>query len=84
MISIMSRVAAVFHNPKDRAQTYRVNPLQIHTNAPDWVKADPLFQGLKADGSLEEIVNTAQKIKLENEPTAGVSPDGKKAPAKKG
>ena len=77
---ILSRVCADFRNKKGEV-IHRVTPadrLGFH-EAPDAIQEDPLFSMMLNDGSLEAVRSVSDQRKLESDPLAGITPEGKKA-----
>ena len=84
-MKILSRVCAEFTDGKGNV-IYRITPadrLVYKDDAPEAIRGDLLFRMLVADGSIEVIETAEQKKKLESDPTAGMTADGKKNPRKK-
>ena len=82
---ILSRVCAEFHDDRGRA-VFAVTPATRNTflEAPDSIRADPLFQLLLDEGSLEANLTPAARKALENDPAQGTDAAGRKAkPAEK-
>ena len=79
---IISRVCAEFHHPKTGEKIFAVTPADrlSFLNAPDSIKLDPLYELLRAEGSLEAVVSADQKMRLEGNPMAGFDPSGKRLP----
>ncbi len=79
---ILSRVCAEFHDDRGRA-VFTVTPATRNTfqEAPDSIRADPLFQLLRDEGSLEANLTPAARKALENDPTQGADASGRKAKA---
>ncbi len=81
-MTIIARVCAEFHHPKTGEKIFAVTPanrLSILT-APDEIQLDPLYELLRAEGSLEAVVSADQKMRLEGNPMAGFDPSGKRLP----
>lgn len=79
---ILSRVCAEFHDRAGQTLfTVRPGDLNSFLDAPETIRQDPLFDLLAADGSLEAVRSVEQKRQLEADPLAGITPEGKKAPA---
>ena len=78
-MTILSHVSVDFTD-KQRKIIFSVPPHLIDCvlTAPDEIQEDPIFDLLLADRSLEAVRTVSQKKVLENDPTAGVSADGKK------
>ena len=79
-MKILSRVCAEFRN-KHGDKIYTITPgnlLVLLDKVPDEIREDPLFRMLLADKSIEVIETDEQQKKLESNPTAGFTPDGKK------
>ena len=84
-MKILSRVCVEFKNKKGEV-VYRITPakrLVYLDDAPDSIKEDLIFDALVADGSLEVIDTPAKKKAAEQDPTAGMTAEGKKEPEKK-
>ena len=81
---ILCRVCAEFHDAKG-VPIFTVTPTRRNTfvMAPEAIREDPLFQMLVNDGALTADVTPAERRKLENEPMAGVTAEGKKLPKTK-
>ena len=79
---LSSRVCAEFHHPKTGEKIFVVTPADrlSFLNAPDSIKLDPLYELLRAEGSLEAVVSADQKMRLEGNPMAGFDPSGKRLP----
>ena len=84
---ILSRVCADFTDGNGRT-IFSINPpdLLSFLEAPEEIRLDPLFGLMIAEGSLEAVHSVDQRKKLENDPTEGVSAEGRKrgASARKG
>ena len=78
---ILSRVCAEFRDHTG-AVIHRVTPETRLTfrEAPEAIREDPLFQMLLNDGSLEAVVTSVQRKKLEAEPLEGTDATGRKVP----
>ena len=77
---IISRVAAQFKD-KTGVPIYTIGPADLNTilyNVPDAIRADPLYDLLVSDGSIETAETPVKKKALEQDPTAGIAADGKK------
>ena len=79
---ILSRVCAEFHD-KSGQTIFNITPQNLLSflTAPDAIQEDPLFRLMLADGSLEAVRSVDQRKKLENDPAAGVTAEGRKAAA---
>ena len=77
---LLSRVSAVFRDPKSGQTLFTVYPndRNCFLDAPEAIRADPLFDLLMADGSVEVVTRESQKKGLELDPTAGTDATGKK------
>ena len=81
---ILSRVCAEFRNKTGRV-IFRVTPRNLLSflEAPEEIREDPLFRMLQNDGSLEAVHSVRQERELANDPTEGMTAEGKKpSPAK--
>ena len=79
-MKILSRVCAEFCD-KNGDPIYRITPadrLVYKDDAPEAIRGDLLFQMLVADGSIEVIETVEQRKKLESDPTAGTTAEGRK------
>lgn len=78
-ITILCSVAADF---KSGGMTYSIGSkdLNIIKQAPEWIADTLLFKLLVKDGSMK-CVTSANRVQLENEPTLGISAEGKKVVA---
>ena len=80
-MKILSRVCADFHDQKGNV-IYRIRPadrLAYKDDAPEAIRDDLLFKMLVDDGSIEVVETVAQKKAIEQDPTAGMTADGRKA-----
>ncbi len=85
-MKILSRVCAEFKDQRGNV-VYRIGPadrLRYIDDAPEAIRQDLLFRMLVEDGSIEVIETAAQKKAMEQDPTAGVLADGRKASKVKG
>ena len=78
-MTILSHVCVDFYD-KQRNLLFSVTPSLINCvlTAPEEIQEDPIFDLLLADHSLEAVRSVAQKKQLENDPTDGVTAEGKK------
>ena len=78
-MTILSHVCVDFYD-KQRNLIFSVLPSHLNCllTAPDEIQQDPIFDMLLADHSLEAVRSVAQKKQLENDPTDGVTAEGKK------
>ena len=76
---ILSRVCAEFRDESGRF-AYEITPRMLHTfqEAPEGIRADPLFQLLINEGSLEAAVPAARRAELENDPVQDTDRTGKR------
>ena len=74
---ILSRVCAEFRNRLGQT-VFTITPAKLLSflEAPEEIQEDPLFSMMLADGSLEAVRSVEQRCTLENDPTAGIAPDG--------
>jgi len=79
-MTILSHVCVDFYDNR-RNLIFSVLPshLDCLLTAPDEIQQDPIFDMLLADHSLEAVRTVEQKKHLENDPTEGVTAEGKKA-----
>ena len=78
MMKIVSHVCAQFKGPDGRViRTVRPEERNDTVEVPEAIRQDPLFALLLQDGSLEIVETQAQQKRLENDPEAGIGPDGK-------
>ena len=77
---ILSHVCVDFHDAAYNT-IFRITPAQLNTliDAPDAIRKDPLFDLMVAEGSLRANLSLSDQRQLENDPTAGVTADGKEA-----
>ncbi len=77
---ILSHVCVDFHDAAYNT-IFRITPSQLNTliEAPDAIRKDPLFDLMVAEGSLRANLSLSDRRQLENDPTVGVSADGKEA-----
>ena len=77
---ILSRVCADFRAPGGEV-LFRVTPATRLTfqEAPESIRADPLFQMLLGDGSIEVAETVVRKRDLEADPMKGADASGKRA-----
>ena len=77
---ILTRVCAEFHNRSGQTVlTVRPGQLLSFLEAPEEIQEDPLFSMMLNDGSLEAVRSVSDQRKLESDPLAGITPEGKKA-----
>ena len=77
---ILTRVCAEFHNRSGQTVlTVRPGQLLSFLEAPEEIQEDPLFSMMLNDGSLEVVRSVSDQRKLESDPLAGITPEGKKA-----
>ena len=78
-MTILSHVCVDFYD-KQRNLIFSVLPSHLNCllTAPEEIQEDPIFDLLLADHSLEAVRSVAQKKQLENDPTDGVTAEGKK------
>ena len=78
-MTILSHVCVDFYD-KQRNLLFSVTPSLINCvlTAPEEIQEDPIFDLLLADHSLEAVRSVTQKKQLENDPTDGVTAEGKK------
>ena len=78
-MTILSHVCVDFYD-KQQNLIFSVSPnlLNCILTAPDEIQQDPIFDMLLADHSLEAVRTIDQKKHLENDPTEGVTAEGKK------
>ena len=81
-MTILSHVCVDFYD-KQQNLIFSVSPnlLNCILTAPDEIQQDPIFDMLLADHSLEAVQTIDQKKRLENDPTEGVTAEGKKPKA---
>ncbi len=81
-MTILSHVCVDFYD-KQRNLLFSVPPSLINCvlTAPEEIQQDPIFDMLLADHSLEAVRSVEQKKHLENDPTEGVTAEGKKPKA---
>ena len=81
-MTILSHVCVDFYD-KQQNLIFSVSPnlLNCILTAPDEIQQDPIFDMLLADHSLEAVQTIDQKKWLENDPTEGVTAEGKKPKA---
>ena len=79
---ILSHVCVDFHDAAYNT-IFRITPAQLNTliDAPDAIRKDPLFDLMVAEGSLRANLSLSDQRQLENDPTAGVTAEGKEAQA---
>ena len=78
------RVCAEFHNRKGgKILTVRPENMLTFMEVPEEIREDPLFSLLSADGSLEVVNRADHQRVLEQNPSAGVTAEGKKPAAEK-
>ena len=77
---ILSHVCVDFHDAAYNT-IFRITPAQLNMliEAPDAIRKDPLFDLMVAEGSLRANLSLSDQRQLENDPTAGVTADGKEA-----
>ena len=77
---ILSHVCVDFHDAAYNT-IFRITPSQLNTliEAPDAIRKDPLFDLMVAEGSLRANLSLSDRRQLENDPTAGVSAEGREA-----
>ena len=77
---ILSHVCVDFHDAAYNT-IFRITPTELNMliEAPDAIRKDPLFDQMVAEGSLRANLSMSDQRQLENDPTAGVSVDGKEA-----
>ena len=75
---ILARVCADFYD-KNRNLLHRITPrdLNLFQDAPESIRQDPLFQMLVDDGSIKFPEDARTNRALENDPKAGITPDGR-------
>ena len=79
---IICHVCAEFHNKRgETVLTVSPEMLTGFISAPEEIQEDPLYGMLMADGSLEAGFTEKEKKARENDPTAGITAEGKKATA---
>ncbi len=79
---IICHVCAEFHNKKgETVLTVSPEMLTGFISAPEEIQEDPLYGMLMADGALEAGFTEKEKKAGENDPTAGITAEGKKATA---
>ena len=78
-MTILSHVCVDFYD-KQRNLLFSVTPSLINCvlTAPEEIQEDSIFDLLLADHSLEAVRSVTQKKQLENDPTDGVTAEGKK------
>ena len=81
---ILSRVCAEFHD-REGHPVFEVTPATRCTfvEAPEAIREDPLFQLLRAEGSLEANLTPADRQALEDDPNSGADAEGKRPAARK-
>ncbi len=81
-MTILSHVCVDFYD-KQRNLLFSIPPTLLNCilTAPDEIRQDPIFDMLLADHSLEAVQTIDQKKRLENDPTDGVTAEGKKPKA---
>lgn len=79
-MTILSHVSVDFFN-RQRELIFSVpsHLIDCVLTAPDEIQQDPIFGQLLADHSLEAVQTIEQRKALENDPTRGVTAEGKKA-----
>ena len=77
---LIAHVAAEFRD-RNGNTLYTIRGSQRNTflAVPDTIRQDPLFDLLLQDGSIEIPETALKTAALENDPTEGITPDGKKA-----
>ena len=82
---ILARVCADFYD-KNRNLLHRITPrdLNLFQDAPESIRQDPLFQMLVDDGSIKFPEDARTNRALENDPKAGITPDGREIGAASG
>ena len=77
---LISHVAAEFRD-RNGNTLYTIRGSQRNTflAVPDTIRQDPLFDLLLQDGSIDIPETALKTAALENDPTEGITPDGKKA-----
>ena len=79
---IICHVCAEFHDKKgETVLTVTPDMLIDFITAPEEIQEDPLFEMLKADGSLETGFTEKEKKAREKDPTAGITAEGRKVTA---
>ena len=80
---ILSRVCADFRNAEGRV-IFRVTPASrlSFLEAPEEIRADPLFTLLLSEGSLEAVNSVDQQARLESDPLDHTDAAGKRKPAR--
>ncbi len=78
-MTILSHVCVDFYD-KQQKLIFSVPPTLLNCilTAPEEIQQDPIFDMLLADHSLEAVQTIDQKKRLENDPTEGVTAEGKK------
>ena len=75
---IISSVCADFRDSNGNTiHRIKAENLNIFQEAPEAIKQDPLFALLVADGSIRFPEDAASRKKLENDPKAGITAEGK-------
>ena len=76
---LISHVAAEFRD-RNSNTLYMIRGSQRNTflAVPDTIRQDPLFDLLLQDGSIEIPETALKTAALENDPTEGITPDGRK------
>ena len=79
-MTILSRARADFRNVKGEVifRIGRDDILKVITGVPEAIQEDPMFKWMIQDGTLDVVDNVTQRKKLELDPTAGTTADGKK------
>ena len=79
-MTILSRARAEFRNAKGEVifRIGRDDILKVLTGVPEAIQEDPMFKWMIQDGTLDVVDNVTQRKKLELDPTAGTTADGKK------
>ena len=79
---ILSRVCAEFHDARGNTLlSVRPENLLSFLEAPEEIRADPLFRLMLADGSLEAVRSVGHRRALEADPAAGTDAEGRKPAA---
>ncbi len=76
---ILSRVCAEFHDARGNTLlSVRPENLLSFLEAPEEIRADPLFNLMLRDGSMEAVRSVQQQRALEADPKAGTNAEGRK------
>ena len=75
---ILSRVCADFYSAGKKIFSVTPSTMNTFVEAPEEIRADPLFRMMIDEGSLTAGITEAKKRALENDPMAGHDASGEK------